>query len=441
MVIAMAIMKIGMATALVFAATLSPSEHAEPSEPRGRSADADPEPVVAGEGPPFVLDDGVTQPVFSYDDAVRESVRGDLGTHLADDGATERVAAESIRPSEPADEGHAIAVIMDVSPYYSCCGRGNEMQKKTYDGTGTPTGFPLFYDNYFVPRGYAVVLVDDLGTNRSTSCPDGGGPMSGHGAEAVIDWLNGRNDAYTAVNGGDTVTADWADGHVGMIGKSADGTVANAAATTGVDGLETVVGIGALSSYYEQYNSAGAWHGFEPLRSGPPGLFNPRQEELCEPFFQNLESQIGENGDFNRYWAQRDHTSKGHALDASFFVIHGVADINVPSGHFGRWWDTLTEHDVPRKAWLTQAGHVDPFDLRRADFVDTLHQWFDHWLLDVDNGVMDEPRVSIEREPGQWTDVPEWPVEETVTQTLWTHAGDAPGVGTLAPSPTDDGVI
>ena len=46
---------------------------------------------------------------------------------------------------------------MDASPYYSCCGRGNESQLKTYDSAGNAVQFPLFYDNYFVPRGYAVV--------------------------------------------------------------------------------------------------------------------------------------------------------------------------------------------------------------------------------------------------------------------------------------------
>ena len=31
--------------------------------------------------------------------------------------------------------------------------------------------WPLFYDNYFVPRGYAVILKDMIGTNNSTGCP------------------------------------------------------------------------------------------------------------------------------------------------------------------------------------------------------------------------------------------------------------------------------
>ena len=44
--------------------------------------------------------------------------------------------------------------------------------------------FPLFYDNYFVPRGYAVVQVDLAGTNRSAGCADVGG-ASGVGMTTV----------------------------------------------------------------------------------------------------------------------------------------------------------------------------------------------------------------------------------------------------------------
>ena len=50
------------------------------------------------------------------------------------------------------------------------------------------------------------------------------------------------------------------------------------------------------------------------------------------------------------------------------------------------------EDGVPRKIWLSQEGHVDPFDFRRAEWVDTLHSWFDYWLQDLPNGMMREPR-------------------------------------------------
>ena len=65
---------------------------------------------------------------------------------------------------------------MDDSPYYSTLGRGNESQLKVDDANGLLAKWPLFLDNYFVPRGYAIALVDMTGTNHSTGCPTVQGP-------------------------------------------------------------------------------------------------------------------------------------------------------------------------------------------------------------------------------------------------------------------------
>ena len=102
------------------------------------------------------------------------------------------MAVDIVRPRETAAAGVKVPVIMDASPYYQCCGRGNESELKEYAADGTVTKFPLFYDNYFVPRGYAFAAVDFNGTSRSTGCGDVGGREEIQGAKAVIDWLNGR---------------------------------------------------------------------------------------------------------------------------------------------------------------------------------------------------------------------------------------------------------
>ena len=68
-------------------------------------------------------------------------------------------------------QGLKAPVIMDPSPYYSTLGRGNESAAQDVRRDGLLDQWPLFYDNYFVPRGYAVILVDMTGTNNSTGCP------------------------------------------------------------------------------------------------------------------------------------------------------------------------------------------------------------------------------------------------------------------------------
>jgi hypothetical protein len=72
----------------------------------------------------------------------------------------------------------------------------------------------------------------------------------------VVDWLNGRTVARN--RSGQRVRAGWSTGKVGMIGTSYNGTLPNAVATTGVEGLEAIVSVSAISSWYDYYRAGGA---------------------------------------------------------------------------------------------------------------------------------------------------------------------------------------
>ncbi|MCX4820672.1 Xaa-Pro dipeptidyl-peptidase [Streptomyces sp. NBC_01142] len=383
---------------------------------------------------------GESRPVYSYENAIRESVWVDTRLDGDGDGKSDRVAVDIVRPREPAQQGRKIPVIMDASPYYSCCGRGNESQKKTYDAHGNPVLFPLYYDNYFVPRGYAFVAVDLAGTNRSDGCVDVGGRFDIQSAKAVVDWLNGRGRGYTTRTGGERAGAGWSTGDTGMIGKSYDGTIANGVAATGVEGLKTIVPIGAISSWYDYYFAKGA-----PLyNSGPARLSDrvesPEARTRCQAVQQRLVDGAPRTGDLTRLWSERDYVPDADNVGASVFAVHGMQDLNVRSKHFGQWWDALAEEGVERKIWLSQTGHVDPFDFRRAEWAATLHRWFDHYLLGYDNGIDREPMADIERAPDQWSTDRVWPLPATDTTSLRPGRGTVAGVGTLALKPARPGV-
>ncbi|MEV2216705.1 Xaa-Pro dipeptidyl-peptidase [Streptomyces sp. NPDC050997] len=372
-----------------------------------------------------------SRPVYSYENAVREAVWVDTGLDGDGDGRTDRVAADIVRPREPAQQGRKVPVIMDASPYYSCCGRGNESQLKTYDAQGNVVQAPLFYDNYFVPRGYAFVGVDLAGTNRSDGCVDVGGRSDIQSAKAVVDWLNGRGKAYTTRTGNARAEATWTNGRTGMIGKSWDGTIANGVAATGVKGLKTIVPISAISTWYDYYFSKGA-----PLYdSGPDWLSDyvdsPDARAKCAAVQQKLVDGAPRSGDLTPLWAERDYVKAASKVTASVFLIHGMQDLNVRTQHVGPWWDALAKNGVERKIWLSQTGHVDPFDFRRATWVDTLHRWFDHELLGYDNGIDREPVADIERHPDQWATSKAWPPRGTSATTLRPAEGGQEGVGTL----------
>jgi X-Pro dipeptidyl-peptidase len=361
-----------------------------------------------------------SRPVYSYDNAVREAVWVDTGLDGDGDGRNDRVAVDIVRPRELARQGRKVPVVMDASPYYSCCGRGNESQKKTYDANGNVVQMPLFYDNYFVPRGYAFVGVDLAGTNRSDGCDDVGGRSDILSAKAVVDWLNGRATAYTTRTGtARAAKATWTNGRTGMIGKSWDGTIANGVAATGVEGLKTIVPISAISSWYDYYFQQGA-----PLYdSGPDWLSDyvnsPDARAKCAAVQQKIVDGAPRTGDRTGFWTERDYVKDARKVKASVFLIHGQQDLNVRMKHVGQWWDALGRNGVDRKIWLSQTGHVDPFDFRRAEWVATLHRWMDYWLHGVPNGITDEPRVDIERAADVWETHADWPVPSTVGTEVW----------------------
>ncbi|HEX4704329.1 MAG TPA: Xaa-Pro dipeptidyl-peptidase [Pseudonocardiaceae bacterium] len=374
---------------------------------------------------------GATEDTFSYANAIRQSVWVDTGlTAAGQPGGHVRVAADIIRPRE-LDTTAKIPVIMDASPYFLCCGRGNQFQTKTYDSAGRPVGFPLYYDNYFVPRGYAVVLVDLAGTNRSQGCVDVGGPSDVTSATSVINWLNGKGTAFTSVSGSTTATAYWSNGSVGMIGKSWDGTVAEGVAATGIAGLRTIVPISAISDWYTYFRADGA-----PLSRETPGQLSTQVEasgtvSACTSVASGIDAGSPSNGDFTAStYGPRDYLTNAGKVTASVFATHGVNDYNVMTINFGQWWNALPA-SVPKMIWLSQTGHVDPFDFRRSAWVDELHRWFDHYLMGIDNGVQNDPQASVERAPDQWVDYASWPIPGTTRTTWHLDPGSVTGVGTL----------
>jgi X-Pro dipeptidyl-peptidase len=371
-----------------------------------------------------------TQDVYSYTNAIRQSVWVDTGlTASGRPGGHVRVAADIIRPSE-LDGKAKVPVILEASPYFSCCGRGNQNQVKQYDANGNIVDFPLFYDNYFVPRGYAVVLVDLAGTNRSQGCVDTGGPSDVTSATSVINWLNGRGTAYTSVTGATTASAYWSNGNVGMIGKSWDGTIAEGAASTGVTGLKTIVAESAISSWYNYFRMNGA-----PLARETPGQLSTYVEDpdtvtACASVAANIDAGSPDNGDYTSMYAARNYAANAGKVKASVWLTHGANDYNVLTDDFGQWWNALPP-TVHKQLWLSQTGHVDPFDFRRTAFVDELHRWFDHYLMGIDNGVQSDPQASIERSPDHWVNYQTWPIPGTLPTTLRMSPSGTAGVGTL----------
>ena len=412
------------------------------------------------------LENGKTKAVYDYKSAIRERVLiPQPGIDADRDGKMDYVTADIIRPAE-SSSANKMPAIIDPSPYYVTSCRGNEAQcMADWNGDNVNDRWPLFYDNYFVPRGYAYVLAQMNGTGYTEQgCPMHGGPTDIAGEKSVVDWLNGRVVAYKPKAGTSTtpdleapVVADWHNGSSAMIGKSYDGTLANGVAATGVEGLKTIVPISAISAWYNYSRRGGirqntnypggslnptiTYSGTPP--SGHSGGINlPNRRTLCSPINAeinndaNVDTGDGDShGDINTFWRDRDYVKDAANVKASVFIVHGFQDDNVKMDHVQMWWDALKANNVRLKLWLLRAGHEDPFDSRRAEWVDTLHRWFDHELYGIQNGIDAEKPVTIEDEGRVWNDYDSWPINGTENVDLYLRATENPAAaGTLGGS-------
>src|SRR5262252_3879127 len=142
--------------------------------------------------------DGKSAPVFDYTQAIRERAYiPQPGVDTASHDEMDFVTADIIRPEE-SGPSMTVPAIIDPSPYYTTVCRGNEGQcMADWNNDGVNDRWPLFYDNYFVPRGYAYILAQMNGTAYTESgCPMHGGPGDVAGEKSVVDWLNGRVKGY-----------------------------------------------------------------------------------------------------------------------------------------------------------------------------------------------------------------------------------------------------
>ena len=353
-----------------------------------------------------------TQPTFSYAAAIREAVRIRSSVSSQDDGALDMIYVDIIRPAETAGE-LKVPAIMLPSGYFAAAGRTR--QSETKPPPGRPIDFfPHFYDNYFVARGYAVALVDVTGTRGSTGCPDIIGPGEVEGLAAVVEWLAGKGHAVDL--GGNEVDATWSTGRTGVIGKSWDGTIPNRMATLDVTGLATIVPIAAVSELHEDFWYNGARYGGTPMAYSDPHRSTP--EELVTQVRDLFRAEQDDPDPQTDFWEGRSALRRAGDVRTSVFIVHGRNDYNVTPNQYARWWAALGEHDVPRKLWLSLAAHEDPFDFRRDEWLRTLHRWFDHWLHGVENGIMDEPPVDVEHQPGQWATHDAWPDPRAAAVTM-----------------------
>ncbi|WP_103342835.1 Xaa-Pro dipeptidyl-peptidase [Amycolatopsis sp. CA-126428] len=397
-------------------------------------AAAPPSPVFTG---------GQAQPVFDPADVVREDVWVTAPVDSDHDGTDDLVHAQVVRP-RATQQGLKVPVVYQASPYYaggndvanhdvdvelSAPGyaRGPEGPRVAAHGVGPAAPITWRYQDYFTARGFAVVYGESLGTGLSTGCPTTGDVNETIGARSVVDWLNGRTSARDSA--GAAAKADWSTGKTGMMGVSYNGTLPNAVASTGVEGLETIVPIAAISSWYEYYRhdgavvAAGGFQG-EDADVLAEYVYTRADRQVCRPVIDGLtRDQDRVTGDYTPFWDVRNYRNDVGKVRASVLAVHGLNDWNVKSEQVATWYEALKARGVEHKIWLHQSGHADPYSLRRDVWLATLNKWMSHYLYGIDNGIQHEPKATIQREDLSWTDEADWPAPGTADVRVYPWPG------------------
>jgi X-Pro dipeptidyl-peptidase len=411
----------------------------------------------------WIIEEGQAQVVPAFADStrwIRQQLWVETPVDLDGDGRLDRVHVTVVRPAAAETAGLRVPVVYETSPYYAGTANVREILWNVEQELGAappPRGAPPqvafrpdrdrisnSHVGQWVPRGFAVVHSESPGTGLSQGCPTMGGENESLAPAAVVDWLNGRARGFTTPTGMDEVRADWASGAVGMTGTSFNGTLPLAAATTGVEGLRAIIPIAPNTSYWHYYRSHG-------LIRSPGGYLgedidslydyvysgNPERREFCNSTVRAdmLARMDRVEGNWSDFWAERDYALQLDRLTAAVLMAHAWNDWNVMPEHSVRVIEGLKARGTPLQMYFHQGGHggAPPFEM--------MNRWFTRYLLDVENGVEQDPAAWIVREGAdrlEPTPYADYPHPEAAPVPLHPR-GSGRGMGSLALTPLGAG--
>ena len=422
-----------------------------------------------------LLFNGKTQPVFDTRKLLREVVYVESPQDTDHDGQRDLLKAEILRPIE-SNTGLKVPVLYTASPYNQ--GTNDEqgealthnvnvpLQAKQPahptladiaaqpDTTPLPAGRAVdqtthaavetfardesyTLNDYFLARGFAVVYAAGIGSKDSDGLCTTGDAEETTSTIAIIEWLAGNRTAFTTRAATTTIPAWWSNHQVAMTGRSYLGTLATAAATTGVTGLKTIISEAAISSWYDYYRDGG-------LVIAPGGFPGEDADVLAEEVFSREQlpadyhrikdkwaaqlasitrDQDRMSGNYNTFWDARNYLKNAQNIKADLLLVHGLNDWNVKPRNVNNLWNAVRDLPVTKKLILHQGQHIYINAFRSIDYTDIVNLWLTHELLDVDNQADTLlPNVIIQdnTQPETWRAYPDWdaPTNTPVTYAL-----------------------
>ena len=277
------------------------------------------------------------------------------------------------------------------------------------------------YDYYLV-RGFAVVRACGIGTYGSEGFELCGTDLERDSHACVVEWLTGDRVAYTDRTHNIAIEADWSNGKVAMTGCSYGGTLPYEVATTGVEGLKTIIPYAGIASWYDYTNAQGVPTRFEVnyadylsgYNCGGTFLDNDwtvPNEDYGSWLWQIAHDQDETNGDYAPVWAGLDYSDDWEKLRCSALIVQGLNDFNVTTKQADLMMRAFARAGMPAKLVLHQDGHNFFYgrQLNGELWQEIVNKWLSHYLYDVENGIEDWPAVSVQSNlDGQFRFYDEW---------------------------------
>lgn len=444
-----------------------------------------------------LLFNGKSQPVFDTDTLVREVVYVEASLDTDHDGQRDLLKAEILRPKDT-NIGLKVPAVYTASPYNQGTNdaAGDKMMHNVDQPLSRKEPNDLKYadiefqqdsqtdlpparlvngqtqqaeetfareasytlNDYLAARGFAIVYAAGIGTRGSQGVRTCGSPEETASTTAIIEWLAGNRRAFTNKTDNIEIKAWWCNGSVAMTGRSYLGTLATAAATTGVTGLKTIISEAAISSWYDYYRD----NGLVIAPGGFPGEDADVLAEECfsrqldggdylkiKPFFDRYLAQITAEqdrvtGNYNTFWDARNYLKNVANVKCDVLMVHGVNDWNVKPRNVYNLYHALAKAPVTKKLILHQGQHIYINAFRSLDFSEMVNLWLTNKLYGVDNNA-DQllPAVLVQDnvQPETWDTYQDWDGTDLNNETFFfaeDHLQKEPATTTATVSFTDD---
>ena len=313
--------------------------------------------------------------------------------------------------------------------YYPDKGNNNSMVYENLDNF-----------NYYLVRGFAVVVSAGFGALGSDGFNYVGSEYERDAFKFVVEWLHGDRVAYADREGKIQTKADWSNGNVAMTGRSYAGTMPFAVATTGVEGLKTIVPVAGIADWYTQQNMQGA------QRYWPKEMLNSFLAYFCSSRYNDetlSEKQLDDIAAFHHelslqqlkcgfdydpdFWGAGNYRLHADQIKCSALIVHGFNDENVSTKQFEMMHTAFEQAGQTVKLILHQGPHITPTMANKnygilidgKFYDDIVNEWISHYLYGVENGAEKMPEVLAQTNYDQkkWETESAWKTEHTIKLT------------------------